>query len=685
MNEIFVGIDLGTTNTLACYLKKGKPDLIRFPGSGKMIPSVLYVDEASRVSVGQMAKKDGIMNPLNVIRSSKTYMADPNKRWKIHGKEFTPTDVAAEILKEVKAQTLKKLKCPPETKVNAVITVPAYFTGNQKDETKKAGVTAGLNVLQIITEPMAAAVAAVRELELNEKVFVVDLGGGTFDISVLEANQKTHIYRALDTDGDRKLGGDDFDTLIYNYFIGIIQDDLGLDLSSQKASGLDFNEYYSMTGRVREEAEKAKIDLSDATTYQVELLNLFHYGGKNYDFSLEITREDFDDICQPLYDKIISRIRKFIETSGKFKLNEISTIILAGGSCYIPKVREEVEKIFGKKADSQLNLDTLVVLGACFVAESINGGIVITPQDILSHSLGVEVFSPANKKMILSKILHKGDVYPCEFTKIYTTWQDNQTIVPIYVYEAGSDAEEIEDIEAHEYYGDVSLENIERAPAKIPQIRVTFSYDKDGTLFVTAQDSRSGKKNLIEIRKGAKPVRKKIQAAIDFMLLLDTSGSMTNAMSDAKNACHNLFTKMIDFSTHRMGFITFDSYVWQQSSLTNDAQKLDNLLENLRADGVTELLEALHEAADGLRSSENKKVIIIVTDGYPYPCDPDEVLRYAKQLKSNGIRIVAIGAGSNIGEDFVKKLSSPGDAYKIENMSKLQKTFETALLAILEV
>ena len=538
---------------------------------------------------------------------------------------------------------------------------------------------------------MAAAVAAVRELELDEKVFVVDLGGGTFDISVLEADQKTHVYRALDTDGDRKLGGDDFDTLIYDYLIGIIQEDLGLDLSSQKASGLDFNEYYSMTGRVRKEAEKAKIDLSEATTYRIELLNLFYYGGRNYDFSLEITREEFNNICQPLYDKITSRIKSFIETSDKFKLSEISTIILAGGSCYIPKVREEVEKIFGKNADSQLNLDTLVVLGACFVADSVtHPKSNIQFQDILSHSLGVKVRSPKSNKDILSKILNKGDVYPCEFTKIYTTSQNNQTIVPIYVYEAGADAENIEDIEAHEYYGDVSLENIEKAPAKVPQIRVTFSYDKDGTLVVTAQDSQSGKKNLIEIKKGDKPIPKSIQVSIDFMLLLDTSGSMSyssgynTALDEATHACSILFTRMIDFSVHRMGFITFDSDIKLLSPLTNNANKLERLLGDLRADGVTDLLSALHVAEENLRASSNKKVIIVVTDGYPYPCEPYEVLRYAYDLKNSGIRIVTIGAGSDISEKFIREISSPGDAYKIDNMSKLQKTFETALFAIFE-
>ena len=370
MSEIFIGIDLGTTNTLACYLKNGKPELIRFSGK-TLLPSVIYVGEDGNIIVGKNAKKRGVFDPLNVIRSSKTYMADAKKTWTVGGKTFNPTEVATEILKEVKQTTLKKLHCPPDTTVNAVITVPAYFNGNQKDETKKAGVTAGLNVLQIITEPMAAAVAAVRDLGLNEKIFVTDLGGGTFDISVLEADQANSVYRALDLDGDRKLGGDDFDKLIYDYFISIIQDDLGLDLSTQKNSGLDYNEYYSMTGRVLDEAEKAKIDLSESTTCDVSILNLFHYNGKNYDFNIEFTREEFDDICKPIFDKITSRIKKFIDSSDKFKVSEISTIILAGGGCYIPGVREEVEKIFGKKVvDTQFDLSALKVIGACYVAES---------------------------------------------------------------------------------------------------------------------------------------------------------------------------------------------------------------------------------------------------------------------------------------------------------------------------
>lgn len=554
MNEIFVGIDLGTTNTLACYMRRGRPNFIRFAGSGEMLPSVLYVDAEKNIFVGEKAKKRGVIDPLNVIRSSKTYMADFGKTWTVHEKTFTPTQVAAEILSEVKRQIIKKLHCDDETKISAVITVPAYFTANQKDETKKAGIDAGFNVLQIITEPMAAAVAVVHELGLDEKIFVVDLGGGTFDISVLQADQKNRTYRALDIDGDRKLGGDDFDALIYEYFIELIQRDTKLDLSEQEISGLDYNEYYSMTGRVREAAEDAKIALSEQENYTADLMNLFTYRGKTYDFTVDLTRDKFNEICQPLYDKVTSRIKKFIADSDKFKLDEIGTVILAGGSCHIPKVKADVENIFGKRTDTQLDLGTLVAVGACFVAQTFSGVKTeieqvegseqtetlepaekisqteiqdaqiesqVTPvegqdvpaetekfEDIISHSLGVEVLAPDGISRVLSKIIFKGDVYPCEKTKLYTTTMDNQTSIPIYIYEAGSDCENIADIDAHEFYGDLFLEIDDNEPAGVPVINVTFSYDKSGTLEVTARDEKSGVNKTVTITKGFRSINR---------------------------------------------------------------------------------------------------------------------------------------------------------------------------------
>ncbi len=681
MKEIFIGIDLGTTNTLACYLNAGKPTIIKIKGS-KMLPSVLYVDKDKNIFIGKKAKKWGVLDPKNTIRSSKTYMADAKKTWTVGGLTFTPTEVATEILKEVKAQVIEKLHLEPDTKINAVITVPAYFTGNQKDETKKAGIAAGLNVIRIITEPMAAAVAAVRELELNEKIFVVDLGGGTFDISVLQADRANNTYRAIDLDGDKKLGGDDFDQMLYDYFIGIIQDDLGIDLSSKEKSGLTESDYNSMTGRVREAAEIAKIDLSESTECAIYLPNLFFHNGRNYDFNEELTREDFENICKPLFDKIISRIKKFIAESDRFKVSDIGTVILAGGSCYIPKVKAEVEKIFNKRADSQLNLDTLVVVGAAIVADiNLTTGDDVIIDDILSHSLGIEVWEPDGEKLILSKILNKGEKYPCESSKIYTTIEDNQTTVPIYIYEAGSDAENIEDIDAHEYYGDVSLQNIAPAPAGVPNIKVTFRYDISGTVVVEAQDEKSGVKNIVEIKKGDKPPRRKFQRPIDFMLLLDISGSMYDEpLRDATQACEILFNDMINFDVHKMGFITFETYTRRLVPLTQDKNRLKNALRNLSAGGGTNLADALRCADEDLAESSNIKIVIIVTDGQPF--DEDFTLNYAERMKKSGIRIITIGAGNEVKESFIQRISSPNDAYKIDDMSELQETFKIAIGSI---
>lgn len=352
-NKIIVGIDLGTTNTLACYFKKGKPDFIRFPG-GKMLPSVLYVDEAGTLYVGKKAGMQGVIDPKNEIRSSKTYMGDFSKVWNCNGKKFNATQAATEILKEVKRCIIKKMKCGDDAQIDTVITVPAYFNSNQTDETRKAGKAAGFNVMSIITEPMAAAIAAVTESELDKKIFVIDLGGGTFDLSVLEADQSSHSYRAIDIDGDRRLGGDDFDEMLKNYLVKIIEDDLGMDLSDYQAAGLDEGEYNSAIGRIRDAATTAKEELSDEQETDIDITNLFTYNGKPYDLNISMTRDEFEEECKPLFDKIANRITKFIEESGRFKLTEISTIVLAGGSCYIPKIQKIAEQIFNKKVNIEL-------------------------------------------------------------------------------------------------------------------------------------------------------------------------------------------------------------------------------------------------------------------------------------------------------------------------------------------
>ena len=503
-NRIVVGIDLGTTNTLACYFRKGKPNFIKFAGS-KMLPSVLYVDPVGTLYVGKIASAKGILDPKNEIRSSKTHMGDFSKEWNCNGRTFNATQAATEILKEVKRCIIKKMKCSEDTPIDAVITVPAYFNSNQTDETRKAGQEAGLNVTRIITEPMAAAIAAVTENELDKKIFVVDLGGGTFDLSVLEADQSTHSYYALDISGDRKLGGDDFDNAIKNYLVKIIEDDLGMDLSSYQSANLSEGKYNSSMGRIRNAAALAKEELSTVHETDINIDNLFEYDGKAYDLNITISRDKFERECAPLFEKIANRIRKFIAESDRFKLSDISTVVLAGGSCYIPKVQQIVKEILNKPINVQSEFSTLVAKGACLYADSGSSGIAIKIEDVLSHSLGISSYNgykgDGTDKLVLAKILNKGDKYPCSNTRSFWTIKDFQKAMDIDVYEAGSDCENIEDIEAHDFYGGFTLEDITPAPAGQTHVQVTFSYDKSRCLIVTAREEESGAEKRIEIRK----------------------------------------------------------------------------------------------------------------------------------------------------------------------------------------
>ena len=684
METVTIGIDLGTTNTLACYMRKGKPTLFKFDGE-KMLPSRLYIEPDGTFTIGHVANVKGEGDPDNLIRSSKTFMGDPNKKWEQRGKSLTPTDVAVEILRKVKSTVLNKLNKDDDTVVKAVITVPAYFNGKQKTETKKAGERAGLEVLRIITEPMAAAVAAGRTKELTGKLLVVDIGGGTFDLSILEADPQAEEYTAIDTDGDHHLGGDDFDRLLYDYFLDRLGEKTGMDFSSLEATGLPAGDYGSLRGRLAAVVEGTKKALSESTEKEVSITNLFPYKGVPYTFDIVIDRDQFDEICQSLYDQITTRLRHFLERQ-PFPVEAIDSVILAGGSCYIPHIREAVESLIGRQADTEMSLDTLVVIGACIVAEHEASGIETKGgfHDIISHSMGVEIVNDDGEH-VLSKILVKGEPYPCERTRPYTTSIDNQTAVDINIYEVGSDAEDIADIKRHDLFGTMTLDGIPPAPKKEPEINVTFSYDKNQTLKVTAKDKNSNVHKQILIRENEKVVIKPRQIPVDFMLLLDSSSSMGgNSMIEAKRACKALVDDMIDFSVHRLGLVSFDNFATLLLELSQDRDSMHNKIENIRAGGTTNMIDAFNEADKILRKSTNGKVVIIVSDGHPYPASDKQTLNKAEEVRRHGIRIVAIGVGNGIEYSFLEKLANEGDAYKLNNMNELEDTFRTAIPAIME-
>ena len=682
METVTIGIDLGTTNTLACYMKKGKPTLFKFDGE-KMLPSMLYVETDGSLTIGHEARVKGEGDPDNLIRSSKTFMGDSEKKWDQRGKSLNPTDVAAEILRRVKATVLRKLKKDDDTIVKAVITVPAYFSGKQKTETKKAGERAGLEVLRIITEPMAAAVAAGRTKELNGKLLVVDIGGGTYDLSILEADPQAEEYKAIDTDGDHHLGGDDFDHLLYDYFLDRLGEKTGMDFSSLAASGLSANDYGSLRGRLYAVVESTKKALSESTEKEVSITNLFPYKGSPYTFDIVIDRDQFDDICEGLYSKVTTRLKDFLSRQ-TFAVDNIDSVILAGGSCYIPRIREDVEKIVNQQVDTELSLDTLVVIGACIVADHEASGIETKGgfQDIISHSMGVGIIDE-NGDYVLSKILEKGKSYPCEYTRPYTTSIDNQTAVDINIYEAGSDAEDIADIESHDLYGSMTLDGIRPAPKGVPSINVTFSYDKNQTLKVTAEDMDTHVRKQILIRENEKVAIKPRQMPVDFVLLLDTSGSMDGTpMKEAKKACNALVNEIIDLSVHRLGLVPFANHARLAYPLGNNRDDLRNRIQCISTDGGTNMLPAFREAENALKGSTNSKVIIMVSDGQPF--DPDETLIKARNLEKLGIKNIAIGVGNNINRNFLRDLAGSGLYYTISNMNELEDTFRTAIPAIME-
>ena len=683
METVTIGIDLGTTNTLACYMKKGKPMLFKFDGE-KMLPSMLYVEEDGSLTIGHEAKVKGKGDPDNLIRSSKTFMGDPNKKWEQRGKSLNPTDVAAEILRQVRATVLRKLKKEEDTVVKAVITVPAYFSGKQKTETKKAGERAGLEVLRIITEPMAAAVAAGREKELNGKLLVVDVGGGTYDLSILEADPLAEEYRAIDTDGDHHLGGDDFDDLLYHYFLGRLGEKTGMDFSSLKASGLSVNEYGSLRGRLRSEVENTKKALSESMEKEVSITNLFPYKGSPYTFDIIIERDQFDDICEGIYSKVATRLKDFLSRQS-FPVGDIDSVILAGGSCYIPRIREDVEEIVKQQVDTELRLDTLVVFGACIVAEHEANGIAAKGgfHDIISHSMGVEIVDE-DGKLVLSKILEKGKPYPCESTRPYTTSMDNQTTVEINIYEAGSDAEDIAGIENHVLYGGMSLDGIRPAPKGMPNINVTFSFDKNQTLKVTAEDMDTHVRKQLLIRQDEKVAVKPKQMPVDFVLLLDTSGSMEGKpIQEAKKACYALANEIIDLSVHRLGLVPFADQAELVYPLGNNRKDFCSKIERISAHGLTNMYSAFCEAETVLKGSTNSKVIIMVSDGMHFG-DSNEPLKKAEGLKKRGMKIITVGVGNGINKKFLQKLAGSGLYYTIRNMNELEDTFRTAIPAIME-
>lgn len=483
-----IGIDLGTTNSVCCTMENGKFQIIKLSRKKDILPSVVMYTKEKDIIVGENAKKRAKIKPNNYIKSSKTFMGDNQKVWNIEDKVFTPINVATEILSSINKSA--KLHFGTEDTISAVITVPAYFTSKQREETKKAGELAGFNVKSILTEPVAAALAYGFIEDKNQTMLIIDLGGGTFDVTILKLDNK--VYKTLAIEGDSKLGGDDFDNIILNILYKHIRKDFGINLLTLESSGLDANIYYQTLQVLNDKAEEIKIELSTFESVDVSIINILN--GKTLECTID--RKEFKDESYELLGNIKRTINRCMRDAD-LDQNEIDKVILVGGSSNIPFVRELVNEILCKEPYSDVDLSKIVAMGAALRSnidklEEVgitNESFII--EDITAHSLGIKVVNDG-----FSIIIPKGTKYPVERTETYTTVYDYQEAINISVYEGES-----EFATENKPYGGFSLEGIQNDLAGVPEIDVTFNFDESQNLHVLASDknTKSSKDAIIKI------------------------------------------------------------------------------------------------------------------------------------------------------------------------------------------
>lgn len=490
-----VGIDLGTTNSVACSLIDGQYRFISMgSGNGTVLPSIFLYQNGQK-TFGTLAKRKSIVYGQNFVSSSKTYLGDSEMTWSIEDQQFSPTDVATEILKYIHEQFKKELNVQQGDDVKAVITVPAYFTSNQIDETKKAGEAAGFTIKRIITEPVAAAITYGNELIDNqqERLFVFDLGGGTFDVSVLKVTGygDDREYTTEYIGGDSKLGGDDFNEVIYELLLAHLRKSEGINLATAKLAGMDEVKYANVRQKLMLKAEEVKHELSELNESFVQISNLFDNNGTIISVDFSITRAEFEEASQHLIARIKQEVEKTF-VSHKLSKKDITRVILVGGSSQLPFVHNYISNYFNLEPYSNIDLSKIVAMGAANLAFNLStsiGDYKIT--DIISHSLGTSVVGG-----YFSPIIPKNSKYPIKNTQSYTTVRDFQERVLIDIYEG--DAEYADDCE---YYGEFTLENIEQAREGVPEILVTFEFDENRILKVTARDAKTNASESITINK----------------------------------------------------------------------------------------------------------------------------------------------------------------------------------------